>query len=65
MKFVNSNLKIQNFDHPMLEIPNYTNSALSHDVVKSSDKVFIRFNSFLNAFKAYEILSSKALKNVK
>jgi hypothetical protein len=65
MKFVNSNLKIQNFDHPMLEIPSYTNSALSHDVVKSSDKVFIRFNSFLNAFKAYEILSSKALKNVK
>jgi hypothetical protein len=65
LKFINSNLKIQNFQHPALEIPNYENSANSHDVIKTSDKLFLRFNSFLNAYKAYQILSSKVLKNVK
>lgn len=65
LKFINSNLKIQNFQHPALEVPIYENSANSHDVIKTSDKLFLRFNSFLNAYKAYQILSSKVLKNVK
>jgi hypothetical protein len=68
MKFINLRLKIKNANGLMLEMPNYVNDisgVLSSQTLEDPDtRIYLRFNSFLNALRAYEIFKEDPLKKV-
>ena len=65
LRHLNTQLKSQNFDGPLLEKPHYINEMLQIDNIIGSTPVFIRFNSFSNALKALEIFQMPPFRNVK
>lgn len=68
MKFINLRLKIKNENALMLEMPNYVNDisgTLSSQPLDDPDcRIYIRFNSFLNALRAYQLFKEEPLKKV-
>lgn len=68
MKFINLRFKIKNENALMLEMPNYVNDisgTLSSQTLDDPDcRIYIRFNSFLNALRAYQLFKEEPLKKV-
>lgn len=65
---INIYFTIKEQKHLLLDSPDYFNEITKMTVNQNSsnftNKVFIRFNSFLNALKAYEILNEVSIKSL-
>lgn len=67
MKYINLKFRIKNAGQLQLDLPNYLND-LSEITMQTLDKpdsrIYLRFNSFLGALKAYELFKEDPLNKV-
>lgn len=67
LKYLNIQLKSKNYNGQLLDLPNYQIENNIFESLNSRTIVYIRFNSFLNAYNAHKILRlypfKKVLKN--